>query len=334
MGREQILLGSSSDFEIFNRNSTQRSPDSDSGLIHRRHRVAEVFSHVFPTEVTIYNNALEEARQMRENGYSFIIPYSHSEMRDPVDAIRTVIDFGRKFDNAEYTGPVAYHQNTFYMKALASLIEMNAVPIVTANTIEKGKNLEPTPFKIKIEDLFSSAIHQLPGTSTKLPLPRKELKARESLREYIHEAAVTLANQGIVFIAPQGGRNPELGQPIGRPNEMIINEAQRLGVDMDKVAFWPMGIMAVDKNTGIHNPNHGLRASLGRKANINLGVPITLSELQSDAREQSIEKGRKVNIDQRIFEELAGLLPESYSKVEYSQKMPKSGQSPTSKNSS
>ncbi len=306
MGKEQatIQFTSPRETEIFDRKTSEKTKSSGE-VSRRRHQTADIFSHIFPSEVTLYNDAFEEARQMRKDGFSFIIPYSHSEMRDPVDAVRTAIDFGEFFDDAEYLGPVAYHQDTSYMKFLASRVAMDAKPIVTPHTIAKGKNFEPVPLKTKVREIFSHTNHQQEAA--------KELRLGHGLLEYNRTAAETLLHGGFVFIAPQGQRKEELGEPVGRPIEMITREAKRAGMDMEKIAIWTMGIMAEDKDSGSHNPNHSLKASLGRKTNINLGIPITLSELQSIAKQRGMEEGRKINIDEQIFEELAGLLPLSYS---------------------
>jgi hypothetical protein len=298
--------------EIFDRKNTaiRKSP---SEISQRRHQTADIFSHILPSEVTLHNDALEEARQMRADGFSFIIPYAHSKMRDPVDAIRTIIDFGEFFDDAEYSGPVAYHQDTFYMKHLASRVAMDAKPIVTAHTIAKGKNFEPVPLTTKAREVFSRATHHFSGSPLQELNPPKALRLGHGQLEYNKTAAETLLHQGFVFIAPQGQRKEELGEPVGRPIEMIIREAKRTGMDMNKIAIWTMGIMALDKDSGNHSTNHGFLANIGKEVAVELGVPITLAELQSIAKERSLDAGREINIDEQIFEELAGLLPLSYS---------------------
>lgn len=284
------------------------APGNDrDGVVERRHRIANVAQRIIPVALYATEGAIEAARGLREGNIPIIIAHSHSRMRDPIDAENVTVQLGEGFDDAEYAGPVSAHQwRKPYIRFLADQSTMNAYPIVTQSTIDKGKNIEKFSLPKKTEIAIRDLAEHLPGVPPyERPQPKK-LSRGTGLNEYLNGSVETLKHHGIVFIAPQGERRPTLGNPIGA-TEMLVRRAEKTGLKMDEVAIWPMGIMIMDEDhPDQHDPNLHMLHSVGKTAIVKVEAPIMASELMDQAKDQ------KTSLDQQIFTQLRRVLPHSY----------------------
>ena len=248
---------------------------------------------LFPIEKVPHSiDCIEEAKQMRQEGYAFIVPYSHADRRGPVDVMTTLISLGEGFEDAEYMGPIAVHQQKSYIDYLSTKTAIPLAPIVTEETVKRAENK-------KSGTIFSRTTHRKSITEP------EQLRAGQGLLEYAERAGRILAHdKGIVFVAPQGGRRPQLDSPAGRAVEMLIRSAEREGAD--RIAIWPMGILQKK------NKNLKSGINIGRMINVEFEEPITVTELRRRAEENSKLRGEKFTLDQQVFEELAKVLPPSY----------------------
>ncbi len=300
------------EFTTLDLDSMQASEGSD--IADQRHEWANRFQAVLPIEIQLAPGAINRAQDMRANGYPIIFPYAHSRMRDPIDAIGASIRMGRGFDNPRFSGPVAYHQwQKPYIRTFARLAEMDATPIVTASTIEKGKNIENVPISDQIKYAARERLGHIPGVSAfERPEPSR-IPLRKGLNESLTSDTKTLKQMGIVFTAPQGERLPELGESSGPVIGALVRRAERDGVDMDKVGVWPMGIMIMDgKDPERHDDNFGLIHSVGKKAVIRLESPITINELRTMTEKARRAGDPDATLDSSTFKLLRRVLPHSY----------------------
>jgi len=285
-----------------------------SAIADQRHEWASRFQAVLPIEIQLTPGALDRAQDMRAEGYPIIFPYAHSRMRDPIDAIGASIRMGRGFDNPRFSGPVAYHQwQKPYIRTFAKLSRMDASPIVTASTIEKGKNVENVPISDQIKHVAREGLGHIPGVTTyERPEPRR-IPLRKGLNESLTSDTRTLKEMGIVFTAPQGERLPELGESSGPVIGALVRRAELDGVDMDKVGIWPMGIMIMDReDPERHDDNFGLIHSVGKKAVIRLEPPITINELRTATEKARRTDDPNATLDSSTFGLLRRVLPHSY----------------------
>lgn len=253
-------------------------------LVHTLQRTA------FPVETAPFeDDAVEIAREMRQDGFSFIVPYSHADRRGPVDVMTTLLSFGEGFEDAEYVGPLALHQKKSYIDYLSRQADIPLMPIVTKATLEYFEKKKEHP------SLLQKAARIFPAPSTQ---EQPTLRSNQGLREYMEEAGRVLAeDKGIVFVAPQGGRRPTLGEPAGRAVEMLIREAERKGTE--KIAVWPLGVLLKSGDT-----SSGLNPF--RKVSVSFNAPLEVTEL----RERANENGQ--TLDKQVFTEFAKVLPEAY----------------------
>lgn len=254
---------------------------------------------IFPTELTPYNDAIEEAHALQEQGYSFIVPYNHYSYREPIDVMSTLLSLGKGFETAPYLSPLALHQRKPYIPVLSYLTDIPVTDIVTKDTVERKKNFEKQSLSQKSVNLLKKVSHQD-------VIKPKSLRLNHGLLDYIDQGSDVLAQQGIVFIAPQGGRRNSLGEPAGRAIEMLINSAKKKGVE--KLAIWPMGILL--QNTTTFDESTA-KFNFGKTVDIKFGVPLTNDELSIFVKENPIanEPGE---IDRQVFRELSGLLADAY----------------------
>ena len=91
----------------------------------------------FPIETEpMVEDAVEIASEMRQEGYAFIVPYSHADRRGPVDVMTTLLSMGKGFEDAEYLGPLAEHQDKGYIRWLSDHADIPLARLVTPATIE------------------------------------------------------------------------------------------------------------------------------------------------------------------------------------------------------
>lgn len=299
-------------FTTLDLDSMQASQNSE--IADQRHTWANRFQTILPIEIQLTPGALDKAQDMRAEGYPIIFPYAHSRMRDPIDAIGASIRMGRGFDNSRFSGPVAYHQwQKPYIRTFARLAGMDASPIVTASTIEKGKDFESISLSKQLEQRTREALGHLPGVSAyERPEPRK-IPSRRGLNASLDSDTRTLQERGIVFTAPQGERLPELGESSSPVIGALVRRAERNGVDMDRVGVWPMGIMIMDEeDPERHDDNFGLIHSVGKKAIIRLESPKTVKELRTETEKAKGADDPDATLDSSTFKLLRRVLPHSY----------------------
>lgn len=257
--------------------------------------------YLFPTEVQPDEGAVDRAHELLDEGYSFIVAYNHSNKREPLDCMTTLVGLGGKFVDAEYLTPLAWHQQKIDVHALSHVTGIPLMPIVTSDTIEQGANRLTPPLRERIS-----------ATIFRRELPEEKiLPERFGLPEYLDEGGNVLTRGGIVFVAPQGGRRDELGQPKGRAVELLIRNAKRKG--MDKIAVWPMGISLQDKVV-YDDQSNGLNRT--KVADVKFGIPLTIEELQNQTHHHNESYADNLTLDQFIFTILAEHLPPAYTGIE------------------
>lgn len=267
-------------------------------------------SYALPHEVHAEPEDVETVREALRHGTPVIEPYTHPDMRSPIDLVKATIMLGDQFDDADYVGPLAWHQQGHpHLRVLSFMTDIPLVPIVTRNTTERGKDVEIFSLKKKVQRKGQKILRK------DVPEPGK-IGPRHGFSEYVQQGAKTLEQGGIVFIAPQAGRNSELGAPLGAV-EMFIDRVQNLHKKNpsefedipENTIIWPVGVAPKnieqfgDDTAGI---NRGLIAE------IRFGTPRTLKEYQSEVATRRINEGRKVRIDDIIFEEFRDLVPSAY----------------------
>lgn len=251
---------------------------------------------VFPTEVISHNNAIEEARALRHDGYGIIVNYNHYSYRDPIDVMSTLLSLGEGFSDAQYLSPLAMHQTGPHLSLMSSLTDIPLSVIVTNDTVTKGKNIIEPTYLDKAKAIFDRSRDIQPQV----------VAENHGLREYIDQGAQVLADGGIVFVAPQGGRRNQLGEPAGRANDFLITSAKRKGAE--KIAIWIMGMTLDGQST---YDSRTAKYNVGKKAKIEFGIPVTIDEIRNLARENTPD-GERISIDQQVFREFRQLLPVSY----------------------
>lgn len=270
----------------------------------RRLLLAEAFQRGgFPIELSLSEAGRKRAHQLKADGYAFLAPYNHERFRDPIDATHAIIALGGDFVDADFSAPVAHHQNKPYINALTHMLDMDTAFLVTESTIRKNENYEKPGIGDHAREIFSRAKHHLNGEEFIVP-ERKELPLHFGMYESRELSVDTLRHQGVVIIAPSAERRPELGPQNKRPIEMIVREAQRVGVD--KIAFLPMGLVLdprsipPQENDDAQEEPQEDSSGLHRKEKVVVEIiePFTLDELKKRAAAKGI------NMDQQLFVEL------------------------------
>lgn len=261
---------------------------------------------VFPHEVYADPRSIEKAHELIESGYGIIVPYTHPDMRSPIDGVNSLIELGGKFTDAEYVGPLAWHQQHYpHLKALSKITDIPLLPIVTSNTRERGKDIEVFSMKEKLKRKGQKMLKK------DVPEP-KQVSFRQGLFEYLQEGAEVLLEGGVVFIAPQGGRKNSLGEPLGA-TQMLVDKTkkvhQKSNVDDElKIAIWPVSV-APKGITEFSDDTAGMNR--GMIAEITFGNPRTLSDIETEIASRDEINGKKA-IDTVVFEELTKIIPPTY----------------------
>lgn len=263
---------------------------------------------LLPHEIEADPDAIERARQLRSEGYGIIVPYTHPDMRSPIDAVKAIISLGDKFDDAMYVGPLAWHQQHYpHLKALSKITGIPLLPIVTSNTRERGKDYEV----FSITEKMLREGKKLIGKDVPEP---KQVGIRHGLFEYLNQGAKVLNEGGIVFIAPQGGRKNELGEPLTAV-EMLVRQTKKYhrnntdATESDplRVAIWPVSVTPRDV-LEYSDKTAGMNWRVVEE--VVFGDIKTLDEIEEEIT--TYDTSKQVIADTVVFEEFRKIAPIPY----------------------
>ncbi|HLD27074.1 MAG TPA: hypothetical protein VJB63_03910 [Patescibacteria group bacterium] len=172
----------------------------------RRILPARLILTVFPTEVIGDFSSFQKIEQYMQKGYGVVVNYSHFSSSDHLRTIGTFITEVKSIAEGKIVSPIAEHQYNTPIKKFCHETHVTLMPIITNNTL---------------------TAYDQQG----IPRPDKN-SCREKYYAYITTAQQVLDQGGSVFIAPQGGRKPTLGNalthgPISNllknyPNEKLL----------------------------------------------------------------------------------------------------------------
>lgn len=236
-----------------------------------RKLAVKALSPVLKSERTNSNHGIDKAEDILRNGNGLIVIINHFSLKDPPLAANEVFRH-REMGSKKIIAPIAYHMDHRLYHVLGRLIGINFFPIVTENTMKKGRN------------------------------NGRELFEGKGKSEYLKASLNLLRQGGIVILAPQGTRMPNLGQPDNLTVGTFMAGARKNGLDKYAFLFIGFGIKGLDDYSikGIKGFN------LLKRYTANIGACLTSKEILEKAG------GNFRAVDEVIFEELRKVVPSNY----------------------
>lgn len=233
---------------------------------------------ILRAETTDSNHSIDKTRELLKNGYGLIVIINHWSLKDPpiiIDELFRLEDFR----NRMIVVPIAYHMDSSILRKFFKINGVTSKPIVTENTVTKGKN------------------------------NGRELN--DGMIEYLDESIKLLKNGGIVVMAPQGTRMSHLGEPNKTTVGTFMAKARGKGLENYAFLIVGLGIKDVDN----YSKKSGL--NLLNKYTVKFGPCLTGEEVLTEAEkmaEKSEETLKKFNnplrfVDKIIYNKLRPLLP-------------------------
>lgn len=123
----------------------------------------------------------------------------------------------------------------------------------------------------------------------------------EDALAYARRAVDTLAEGGIVLLAPQAGRQPTLGEPQMRVTSLLLAQARRQRIANLALLFVGLGLPGATAY------------SLAEVGGLNLGRPYLVRVGPTISSEEALAKaGSLRRLDPWVFDQLRSLVPEGY----------------------
>ncbi len=215
-------------------------------------------STILRSETFNNHHGIDKAKEALRQGFGLIVIINHFSLKDPPLTINEIFKHN-VMGSKKITAPIAYHVDKPSYHEVGKLIDVTFSPIVTENTVKKGKH--------------------------------DGREKSEGKQEYLNASLDILRLGGIVILAPQGERKGTLGEP----NESIIVGtiiAYAKKRRIEKFAFLFMGLGIEGVNDYSEKKVRGL--NLFKKYNINIGACLTNQELMKKAGGNYREVGRIV----------------------------------------
>lgn len=229
-----------------------------------------VLSHtVFRSEKTDNLHGIDKAKKLLKQDHGVIVVINHFSLKDPPLAINEVF-LHREMGSKKVVVPVAYHMDKGLYHGLGKLIGVVLKPIVTENTIKEKEN--------------------------------DGKKLNEGMKEYLNESIRLLKEGGVVVLAPQGTRMPNLDQPDKPTIGTFMAGAKRNGLEKFAFLFMGFGIKGAED----YSTKKARGLNIFSKYIVNIGACLTSQELMDRAR------GNVRAVDGIAYEELRKIVPSNY----------------------
>lgn len=211
------------------------------------------------------------ARKMVYRGNGLIVAHTHANKGDSPRVVKMLYT-DPVISTREFVIPIAIHQVKPWQSIVADLLCSPNLPVVTKETqkVFQGRGLPQ--------------------------IPREETKS--IMDGYISQGVDTLQRGGIAVIAPQGTRQPFLGE-LTSAISLLVGRSVRENVDNLAILFIGAEIPE-GKIAKLNSINHGLLYRL------NIGNCFSLKRLLEEA------EGRLRNVDNVVRRELASLVHPNY----------------------
>ncbi len=243
----------------------------------RRRFTSSVLNPILRGEVHQRGNGrgIYEAGQFLNNDFGLIVPYSHPEKKETMGMFAFPFS-DEVMANRRIIEPVAIHQRQGWMDTLAKLHGVEFHYIITDDTLKYDKD-------------------------HKIIRDYSERQAMDTA--FAKRALEVLAEGGILFIAPQGGRRPNLEVPERATLGTLVAAIRRKHLE---VAVLPMGIGV----RGVEDYTKAKGYNLFKKIDYNIGNPEDLEDVYKNSGKdyRSIDK-------YVISHMLPNLVPEAYADV-------------------
>lgn len=229
---------------------------------------------IFPTEIMEDASSFQEINEHMHNGYGVVITYNHISLSDHIRIIATCITNVKSIATRAIVSPIAEHQYNTPIINFCRETHVVLLPIITPHTIKKYREQ---------------------GKST----TDKNI-CREKYKKFILNAHDALNRGGSVFIAPQGGRKPSLGNPLtyGPLYHLLENYPN------EKLLFVSAGLGIPDISDYATQKTRGLNVL--RRYTLKVSSPFTRKELVNKIQ------GDENKIDAYIFNALHTVVPDAY----------------------
>lgn len=213
------------------------------------------------------HNGLIDGEQYLKDGYGIIVLMNHFSKRDAPQVLKLLFS-NDCFRQRPFVAPVARHHYRPAVRYFSEMLGFRIQPIVNTNTV------------------------RLLGDRVKLG---------DGLVDYLQAAMACLTRSGVVLLAPQGGRKPTLGKPVGRPLGSLLAQAKRHSLERLALMFIGLGICeakdyAAEKVSG---------------SNFHLIYQMKVGKTLPAAQALKMAGGRK-NVDAWSFDVLSQLVPSVY----------------------
>ncbi len=209
-------------------------------------------TRILHQEVEGNGEGIEKAKRLTEEGYGIIVVVPHDSFRDFLENMNFIFQHEGLGDK-QIDIPLAKHQydNPFFnlsAKLFKALIDVNQHPIVTERTKEKAVE------KAEIESRIGKVINFLGPVRTPeqpkdlskkqaVSAAKAEIKEQEGklMHKFFGEACNNLKRGGVVFMAPQATRSPELKVSKRTLGTFLRTAIENKGVDPEKTAILFLG---------------------------------------------------------------------------------------------
>lgn len=248
--------------------------------------IYEKISHVLiPTDLKPEDGGegIKKVRRLLEKGVGSVAIYTHPSQTDTYR--KMVLWKYPEFRDRRHLIPIAYHQFNGLVVASAWLPGMEFYPVVTPETIAKGKN--------------------------------NKLKEGHGGLRFLREGVTALSEAGIILLAPTRTRTSILSMPQGRlaPTDALLNDAYGKGINF---AVFVTGF----EINGVTNyaKARGLNMLRNRHYTLHTGNTFTADELLDKLSRFRQERNLKENprrpfdhTDRWLYEtQLPYLVPPAY----------------------
>jgi len=188
----------------------------------------------FPCDVSVVDDGLARAKELLRDNYGLAIIWNHSNMRDGPAIIVHIIFANSTLNSRRVLVPIADHQHGMITRILAKTLDTDLVPIVTNETLARGK-------------------------AGARPVGHGKLR-------YAHEAISILKQGGVVVLAPQGTRGNYLADESGieRSLRFLVKLTDREQFDRFALLFVGISMKGIqDYNSeNLRGLNHGVTYNL------------------------------------------------------------------------
>ena len=224
-------------------------------------------SAILPCTIVDEERGLDTAEALLCEGYGLLVIMNHFSLRDAPQAL-VLLCRSRVMRQREIVAPVALHQYRRHMtpvRLCAALFDIRLSPVVTPRT-------DP--------HLYNAAA------------------LRHTLKSYIAGATSVLQSGGIVLLAPQAGRESQLGAPAGHPVAQLLRRLPASEVPKVALMFVGFGISGEDD----YSLQNAGGVNLGRHYQASVGATVTVQQALQEA-------GGLRRVDEWAFSRLRPLVP-------------------------